>query len=376
MKKMENVKDIVPENSARGKLFYAFLQLLEHKRYDKIKVSELIEAADVNRSTFYRYYSDIYDFYDRICSGGLFYTTSGLDKCAENKSLEVGLNAFYAVITERIALFADVLKRVCGKNGSVLFLSKFRGYLLDRFEEAFKPQTKNDGALLLFFTERIYVYLLRTVCGSADIEAISKNSYVYSPEKGVFENIVDCISPGNSAVFRALMTVGAQTFLMKEPRSLNVNNITKNACVSRTEFYNYFGNMSKMITAGVNGAIFAFTQIMFTLTVCAEDDFAKLVPPLDIHRKMNTDAVVELVRHHREYYLFVSSSSEYLAELLKKHLSEKGTSLGKAQYGELLAYASWATIGYVTFADNPNDIEFKNRIMWGRKRLAEHGIEL
>ena len=373
---MENIKSIVPECSARGKLFYAFLQLLEHKRYDKIKVSELIEAADVNRSTFYRYYGDIYDFYDRICSGGLFYTTSGLDKCAEEKSIEDGLNAFYTVITERIDLFSNILKSVCGKNGSVLFLKKFRGYLIDRLEDAFKPQTKSDSMLLMFFTDRIYVYLLHTVYGSADIEAISKNDYVYSPQKGVFENIVDCISHGNSAVFRTLMTVGAQTFLMKDPRSLNVNNVTKNACVNRTEFYNYFGSMSKMITTGINGAIYAFTQIMFTLTLCAEDDFAKLVPPLDIHRKMNTDAVVELARHHREYYLFVSSSSEYLTEMLISHLEKKDRIIDKEQRGELFAYSSWATIAYVTFADNPNGIEFKNRIMWGKKRLAEHGIEL
>ncbi len=372
---MENIKSIVPEYSARGKLFYAFLQLLEHKRYDKIKVSELIEKADVNRSTFYRYYSDIYDFYDRICSGGLFYTTSGLDKCAGGKSIEDGLNAFYAVITERIDLFANILKTVCGKNGSVLFLKKFRGYLIDRLEDAFKPKTRNDSALLMFFTDRIYVYLLHTVCGSADIEAISKQNYVYSPQKGIFENIVDCISHGNSAVFRTLMTVGAQTFLTKEPRSLNVNNVTKNACVSRTEFYNYFGSMTKMITAGVNGAIYAFTQILFALSVCAEEDFTSLVPPLDIHCKMNTDAVVELARHHREYYLFVSSSSEYLTEMLISHLEKKGAAVDNNRRGELFAYASWAAIAYVTFADNPNDIEFKNRIMWGRKRLAEHGID-
>lgn len=44
----------------------SFFNLLEYKELNKITVSELCQLADVNRATFYRYYLDIYDLFDKI----------------------------------------------------------------------------------------------------------------------------------------------------------------------------------------------------------------------------------------------------------------------------------------------------------------------
>lgn len=43
-----------------------FFVLLEQKELEKITVKELCEAADINRGTFYKYYNDIYDLYNKI----------------------------------------------------------------------------------------------------------------------------------------------------------------------------------------------------------------------------------------------------------------------------------------------------------------------
>lgn len=43
-----------------------FLSLLERKDINKITVSEICTIADINRATFYRYYLDIYDLFDKI----------------------------------------------------------------------------------------------------------------------------------------------------------------------------------------------------------------------------------------------------------------------------------------------------------------------
>lgn len=37
----------------------AFLELLKEKRYDKITVTDIVNRADINRSTFYAHYADI-----------------------------------------------------------------------------------------------------------------------------------------------------------------------------------------------------------------------------------------------------------------------------------------------------------------------------
>lgn len=44
----------------------ALYQLMQEKPINKITVKEICETADVNRSTFYSYYLDIYDLYDKI----------------------------------------------------------------------------------------------------------------------------------------------------------------------------------------------------------------------------------------------------------------------------------------------------------------------
>ena len=43
-----------------------FINLLEKKNINKITVSEICKEADINRATFYRYYLDVYDLYDKV----------------------------------------------------------------------------------------------------------------------------------------------------------------------------------------------------------------------------------------------------------------------------------------------------------------------
>ena len=45
----------------------AFLVLLHRQNIEKISVGELCAIADVNRSTFYRHYADVYALLDEIC---------------------------------------------------------------------------------------------------------------------------------------------------------------------------------------------------------------------------------------------------------------------------------------------------------------------
>lgn len=44
----------------------ALFQVLEDKPLEKITVKEICETADINRTTFYRYYTDIYDLYASV----------------------------------------------------------------------------------------------------------------------------------------------------------------------------------------------------------------------------------------------------------------------------------------------------------------------
>ena len=52
--------------STKRKIFATFLTILEKKPFDKITVRDIVEACDINRNTFYYYYSDIYELLEEI----------------------------------------------------------------------------------------------------------------------------------------------------------------------------------------------------------------------------------------------------------------------------------------------------------------------
>lgn len=47
-------------------IYETFVELLSQKPFDKITVKDIVEACDINRNTFYYYYSDIYDLLEEI----------------------------------------------------------------------------------------------------------------------------------------------------------------------------------------------------------------------------------------------------------------------------------------------------------------------
>lgn len=49
----------------RKALIEALTKLMSEKKINKITVKELTDLADVNRSTFYLYYNDIYDMLEK-----------------------------------------------------------------------------------------------------------------------------------------------------------------------------------------------------------------------------------------------------------------------------------------------------------------------
>ena len=82
------------QKKTREALFKAFSELLEHKRYEHITVQDIIDTADVGRSTFYSHFetkdmllkSMCSDIFDHIFEGNI------CDYKTENKDLEAVLS--------------------------------------------------------------------------------------------------------------------------------------------------------------------------------------------------------------------------------------------------------------------------------------------
>ena len=61
-----NTKNNKRRKESIEKIEKVFIQLLQTKELDKISVSDICKKADLNRSTFYSNYIDIYDLADKI----------------------------------------------------------------------------------------------------------------------------------------------------------------------------------------------------------------------------------------------------------------------------------------------------------------------
>lgn len=47
-------------------IYETFIDLLNQKPFDRITVKDIVETCDINRNTFYYYYSDIYDLLEEV----------------------------------------------------------------------------------------------------------------------------------------------------------------------------------------------------------------------------------------------------------------------------------------------------------------------
>ena len=54
------------QKDTKKQIFDTFIELLEKKPFDRITVKDIVEACDINRNTFYYYYSDIYDLLEEV----------------------------------------------------------------------------------------------------------------------------------------------------------------------------------------------------------------------------------------------------------------------------------------------------------------------
>ena len=61
-----NVKNNKRRRESQEKIERAFIELLQTREIKDITVSELIKATNLNRSTFYANYTDIFDLADKV----------------------------------------------------------------------------------------------------------------------------------------------------------------------------------------------------------------------------------------------------------------------------------------------------------------------
>lgn len=117
----------------RSAIFSAFKALLNKKRYDKITVQEIIDEANVGRSTFYSHFETKDLLLDALCED-LFYHIFEKDPCPwvdKDEDLEGKLSHILWHIRED----KNDLTGILLSDSSELFMNYFKKHLRTVFQE-------------------------------------------------------------------------------------------------------------------------------------------------------------------------------------------------------------------------------------------------
>lgn len=116
----------------------SFISLLEEKPFHEIKMKEVCERAGINRSTFYKYYSDIFDWKEQI-------EKECLERAKEiiNQIDTTDLRTILIHILSEIQKDIDLYRVLFSKHNDLHFLEHFLAMSLEKTESVLKEQVLN-----------------------------------------------------------------------------------------------------------------------------------------------------------------------------------------------------------------------------------------
>ena len=111
-------------------LLHCLTELMSKKKVNNITVKELTDLADVNRSTFYLYYKDIYDMVEQIENEMFKEFIDVFGKFALKTNTYENMVSFYTEIFEYVKDNAEICKILLGPDGDYSFIEKFKNAII------------------------------------------------------------------------------------------------------------------------------------------------------------------------------------------------------------------------------------------------------
>ncbi len=110
-------------------LLDALTTLMKEKKVNKITVTELTNLADVNRSTFYLYYDDIFDMVDKVESEIMESFSKAFKEFSTQDATYENTLSFFTYVFEFVKDNSGMCEILLGPYGEYSFIEKFKRVL-------------------------------------------------------------------------------------------------------------------------------------------------------------------------------------------------------------------------------------------------------
>lgn len=233
------------ELSARERIINAYLVFLKEKDYNRIKVSELISAANVNRSTFYRNFEDVYSLYSAICNDLKEEMEKEIHAIFDPSDMRKSAIRSVAKVLEH----SDKIALLAGRKGNRKFLYDIRNTCFN----ALKKDTEEAGLwnedrhYIIGFSADFVVLKLAYIILDDDNEFndFEDIDYTYDLDADPIDNVVRALNilyGGNHDMHTALFLSALRKFSLGDSRHKTITELFGYSGFSRTEFYKVFKN--------------------------------------------------------------------------------------------------------------------------------------
>ncbi|MDR2742127.1 MAG: TetR/AcrR family transcriptional regulator [Treponema sp.] len=128
-----------------------FLALMREKHYSKITIRELTEKANINRSTFYLYYRDIYDLLDKIEKDFISKLSAALQKISR-KNYTLHQHPQHTGVFSVLDQNTDLCKILMSNNGDINFFNKISETIFKVLHQGWSQACGNNRRLFWIYT--------------------------------------------------------------------------------------------------------------------------------------------------------------------------------------------------------------------------------
>ena len=137
------------QQKTRDAIFKAFSTILETKRYSNITVQEIIDEANIGRSTFYAHFETKDELLKAMCTDIFSHVFSDELMSEKTHDFSGGSNDLESKLTHILHHLKDSEKNIVGilscESGE-LFMGYFKGYLTEMFSKYLNEVKTNAPA--------------------------------------------------------------------------------------------------------------------------------------------------------------------------------------------------------------------------------------